>query len=698
MSFNVAFLGAFSYGIGSVAFALLTLLLLTSWRGRLQGTLLVVASAITAVWAATAAWQAAQGFTRSMWVPVLEVVRYGAWYAFLWRLLYPRARAVGGTLARGWMSVLALLCGFALFTAFMPHFFQEFFFQRAGRNIAIVSHLLLAIAGLALIEQLYRNARPERRWGIKFLCWGIGGLFVYDFFLFADAWLFARIDPELWDARGLVFALAVPLIAVSAARNPEWSLDVFLSRRLVLHTAALLGTGIYLLIMAAGGYYIRLYGGSWGAAAQAIFLFGAAVVLLVVVSSGQARASAKVFFNKHFFNRKYDYREEWLRFTKTLSDAEPGPETRVRAIQAIAEIVDSPGGMLLWRVNDGPFQPVAHWNFSPPAALVEPLTGNFPIFLERTLWIINLQDLPTTVPKDAQLDLPEWLRQLPRAWLVIPLVLHRQLHGMMILAEPRAPRPINWEDRDLLKAAGSQATSYIAQLEAVQALLEVRQLEAFGRLSAFVIHDLKNLIAQLSLVVKNAARHKHNPEFMEDAIRTVEHAAGKMNKLLSQLRAARPRPDYIAALCDLNEILRAAVAEVATARPLPQFIAAPETAQMVRGDKERLTAIFVHLLQNAQEATPPEGEIILRLQADGKHARIEVEDNGHGMPPDFIRDRLFRPFQSTKGGSGMGIGTYQCRAVVREMGGEITVQSAVGKGTLFRIILPLAVTPDQVTM
>src|SRR5690606_29556168 len=130
--------------------------------------------------------------------------------------------------------------------------------------------LILALAGLLFIEQIYRNAGEEQRWALKFLCLGVGGMFAYDLILYADALMFLRLDPDLWSARGAVNAMVVPLLAISAARNPQWSLDVFVSRRFVFYGATLAGAGLVLLVMAAGGYYVRLYGGEWGTVAQVL--------------------------------------------------------------------------------------------------------------------------------------------------------------------------------------------------------------------------------------------------------------------------------------------------------------------------------------------------------------------------------------------------------------------------------------------
>ena len=307
---NIFDIGTISYSVAALLFSVLSLLLLTSWRGRLQGALLVGACVVTVLWAAVVAYHAARDYPASLLVPLLEIIRNAVWFSFLIRLLHPVE--IAAPISTRLKTLTALVLGLCLVLLVL-------LFMGGSIYINIFGQVFLSIIGLGLVEQVYRNTVPERRWALKFLCLGIGGMFAYDLFLYSDALLIQRVDMDLWNARGMITALAVPLIAFSAARNPQWSLDVFVSRGIVFHTAALMGAGLYLLVMAAAGYYIRLYGGTWGTAIQAMFLFGSAVVLLIVITSGQVRARVKVFFNKHFFSHKYDYREEWLRFIRTLA-------------------------------------------------------------------------------------------------------------------------------------------------------------------------------------------------------------------------------------------------------------------------------------------------------------------------------------------------------------------------------------------
>lgn len=676
-------IGVVSYSAGAFFFLLLTLVLVTGWRGRAQGALLIAAAALTAIWSALLALHPTFTIPREPVTQAVASLRYLTWF---WFLLYIVRRMHAGTRLRGLSILIHALLAFltltpALYTVLLANGLTPAFYTK----MVLACDVLLSVCGLWLVELLFRNTRPEHRWAVKFLCLGIGGLFAYDFYMYSDALLFRHIDPQLWAARGAVDALAVPLIAVSAARNPQWSLDVFVSRGVVYHSATLLGAGAYLLVMAAMGYYIKAFGGAWGPLIQIVFFFGAGIVLVALLFSGQFRARAKVFLSKHFFNYRYDYREEWLRFTNTLSSCKAHGDPRECVIRAIAAIVESPGGLLWMRRPSGSMTPAAGWNLALPENAVEPADSPLMGFLGGRGWVINLDEYRSNPEVYPGLELPEWLRDLPTAWVVVPLIDQDEICGFIMLVQPRADVSFNWEVRDLLKTAGSQAASHLAQLETLEALAEARQFEGFNRLSALLLHDLKNLIAQQSLVVSSASRHKHNPEFIDDAVRIMAHSVDRMNRLMSLLRTgladAHPQPTELGAL--LSEV----IAERARVEPVPGFDAPPESIYAM-ANRDRLLAAIQNLIQNAQEATPRDGSVRVSLTRSGARAIITVEDSGTGMEPAFVRERLFRPFDTTKGDTGMGIGAYESREYVHELGGDLTVLSAPGRGTRFRIEIP----------
>lgn len=676
-----------SHGMGAAAFAVFAVLLLLGRRVQGQHWLLVAACALTAAWSAATALHdyLVLGGDIAQVAQVLEALRTAAWLVFLLLLLAP-----SGLPAKRLLAVVAMLSMIQLATGELASvaiaLAEVSSAQPADTTViaTIAARLLLAVLGILLVEQLYRNTPTRERWGIKFACLGLGTLFVYDFYLYSDAMLFRRVQPHLWAARGLVDALCVPLLAITAARNPGWKLGLTLSRKIMLRSAALVGCAVYLLAMAAAGWYLRSFGGAWGPVMQLICLCGAGLLLAGVLFSGAARARLRVFISKHFYQAHFDYREEWHRFTQALSEGGPAPGER--AIQAVAALVESPAGAL-WIQRDGTFEPVASWNV-PPQHATEPAHSTFCRLLEKRQWILTTGDLP----RHAEASHPTWLNGIPGLWLVVPLMLDGQLFGFVTLTGPRTPVGLNWEVFDLLRLAGSQAASCLAHCELADRLSVARQFESFNRMTTFVVHDLKNLLSQHSLLLANAQRHKANPAFQEDMLVTLEHSVHKMSVMLHRLSRGHSAAER--ASHGLADLLRRAIAGYATAQPCPSIEIADDTLHAFV-DGQRFERTVAHLLQNAIEATPPSGNISVSLRRQDESAVIEVCDTGRGMSEVFLRERLFRPFETTKP-AGMGIGVFESREFIRELGGRLEVESRPGVGSTFRIVLPLNSALGQV--
>jgi putative PEP-CTERM system histidine kinase len=280
------------------------------------------------------------------------------------------------------------------------------------------------------------------------------------------------------------------------------------------------------------------------------------------------------------------------------------------------------------------------------------------------------------------------MRANSNLWLIVPLLHEDRLMGFVVLAKARVPLTLDWESIQLLQTAARQAASYLALDEAAAALAQARQFEGFNRLAAFIVHDLKNLVAQLSLITRNAERYRSNPNFVDDAFETVRHSVEKMNRLLLQLRSAVPsgRDGEIA----LRPLLERVVSERAAQVPIPTLRVVSDARPAVRADSDRLYAVLNNVMQNAQEATGKDGHVQVRLSESDAGVLIEIVDNGCGMDDEFVRERLFRPFDSTKGLAGMGIGAYECKEFVTSLGGRIEVDSTPGVGTCFKILIPSA--------
>jgi putative PEP-CTERM system histidine kinase len=680
---TLATVSAWSYGLALATYLGFALLMVLRWRPSVRAALLLVAILVTAVWAA-AGVAVALSDRPEMWLlsGVIDVLRYGVWFLFVGNLIagagsdkFPPAfpRWVVTVVVAAMLASLALLDGLPLSRALGVQ----------GPRTSFGLHLGLAVFGLMLVEQLFRRAHSQARWAIKPLCIALAGIFGFELFLYADAMLFTALDLDIWAARGVINALVVPLIAIAMARNPRWAVEMHVSRDMVLQSTALLVSAAFLLAVAAAGYVVRYLGGEWGRTLQIELLFAALVGGAMIVSSGRFRSRLKVFVSKHFYSYRYDYRQAWLRFTSTLSTETTGQGLPERVTMALADLVESPAGMLWLDDGSGTLRLEARWN-APALPATEAAGGSLAAFLTRTEWVVSVNEALHVPAKYSGLQLPGWLTAIHDAWLIVPLPSGASLLGFVVLMTPRAKIDVDWEVRDLLKTASRQAASYLGQLRATEALLEARKFEAFNRMSAFVVHDLKNLVAQLSLMLRNAERHSENPDFQRDMLSTVEHVVERMNKLMLQLRTGAT-PVENARPVDLETVVRRVCAAKATIDPPIDLELS--TGVTATGHEDRLEHVIGHLVQNAIDATSNGGRVTVTLQDDGAFALIDVKDTGTGMSSEFIRERLFRPFETTKP-AGMGIGVYESSQYVAGLGGQILVDSEPGRGTRVRVRLP----------
>jgi len=541
------------------------------------------------------------------------------------------------------------------------------------------------VLSLVLLEQVFRNVTEDFRWSIKPLCLGLAGASLFDLYLFSQAVLFNRIDADAFSIRGVVHTLVVPLLLLSMTRRSDWMSTIKLSPKAAFHSATLLISGMYLVFISSVGYYVRYFGGEWGRALQLGLVFIALVFLMVLVLSGAVRAKLRVFLGKHFFRYRFDYREEWLKFTHTLSARNSPQEMGQQVIRGLADMLESPAGGLWMKTQDeSAFTQTVRWNL---AQTLEKEDANSPLcqFMITSGWVINLEEYRSFPRRYGQLKLPVWLQELAQAWLVVPLMVSDELIGFCVLASARTRVDVNWEVNDLLKTASQQAASFLAQMQATEALLEVRKFDAFNRMSAFVVHDLKNIVTQLSLMMKNAKRLGDNPEFQQDMLMTVENSLERMRQLMLQLREGATPPGTAFGV-NLGGIIQR-IEAVAAGRGRTLEVQLSESV-VARGHEERLERIIGHVVQNAFDATGLDGRVWLNLDRSRGQARVVVGDTGQGMSAEFIRDRLFKPFQTTKQ-AGMGIGAYESFQYVQELGGQIEVDSELGLGTTVKMLFPL---------
>ena len=679
-----------SYYLASILYFALFLRSIPNVKTGISNKLIAFAALVTCFWFLTLASQIKYDLFDVVVYQSLEIIKYASWIAVLLSVLYTASHQ---RLARNKIllsltliaiGINAVILAVSITRPFLSIDQLSFIY---GAKFYLICLTALSIMGLALVEQVMRNTHKDRLWNIKFLCLAIGSMFAYDFFMFSDALLFNKIEESLLTARGFIQVFIVPLLFITISRNPVWRLKLNISRRVVFHTGTLVISGFYLLLMATAGYYIKATGGEWGSLLQTIFFIGAIITFLILIMSRQMRAKLFVYISRHFFRYHYDYRHEWVSMTKALFIENQDDKLASRALRRISSLVNSSGGGIWIKNEDNLYvyseDLEANWTYLQPNIDEE----GFLLYLKEKNWIINIDEYKEDQKNYPDLTLPNTILSLPRAWLIIPLNIQTDLIGFIVLSHSHAHIDFNWEDYDILKISGHQAASALAQMLDSEALAKSKQFEAYNQMSAFVIHDIKTVVSQLSLMVKNAEQHKTNPAFIDDMIKTTEHSVNKMQGLLKQLKR-ETLADEIHEL-DLKAVLTSLVQEHSNNLPVPEITEFPANNIIINASQEQILSAITHLIKNAQEATSDDGYIKIAVTNTDHTALIKITDNGSGMDQTFIKDSLFKPFSSTKGLSGMGIGVYQCRQYIRAARGEISVESEIGKGTTFTITLPI---------
>jgi putative PEP-CTERM system histidine kinase len=552
----------------------------------------------------------------------------------------------------------------------------------------MLMRMMSMVGGLLLVHNLYSAAAPETRLALRLPLIGIAAIWFYDLNLFTIAYLTKGWPLELLQLRGTVLALSAPIFALSAQQNRPWTLR--LSRTMAFQSVSLVAIGGYLAMMVLLTIALQLIGGETGRLAQISFVFVASMAALILLPSSRFRAWFRVKVSKHLFQHRYDYRSEWLRFTNTLGKPSAEAETLdVRVIRAISDIVETSAGVLLVPDGQGNLIAQARWNWQwsdPPA-----LAGQAALsaHLSKTGRLIELDTVRSADDNDEEAALiPEWMLSEDQAWVLVPLVHFNALAGVVLLSRPPVNRMLDWEDFDLLRVAGTQVASYLAESRGQEALSDARRFDEFNRRFAFIMHDIKNLVSQLSLVTRNAERHADNPEFRADMIETLKNSTARMNALLARLSQHNKGKREEARRIELGFI----VEQVAAAkRMLHPVVLAGDTRIAALAEPARLEQALGHLVQNAIDASPENEPVTLRMIELNDGPAIEVIDKGCGMSASFIETSLYKPFASTKDG-GFGIGAFEAKSIIAEMGGQMRVVSRPERGTTFTIVLPSALS------
>jgi putative PEP-CTERM system histidine kinase len=554
-------------------------------------------------------------------------------------------------------------------------------------RLAILFRLLVAVGGLVLVHNLYagasRGTQPHLRWP----SYALVALWLYDLNYFMIAYLVDAMPEQLAALRGMVSAALAIMIALGVSNAPA-QLRFRPSHAIAFQSASLVLIGAYLVFMVVIARWLSLTGGDFAGSLQTGLIAAAGLAAAVLLPFRSLRRALKVLVAKHLFQHRYDYRAEWLRFTRTIGRAgRDAPPLHERVVQGIADITESPAGLLLVPDDSGSFELAARWQW-PTADVPSPaLPDHSASFFENGCFIVDIDGVRAGSEACGEgTVVADWLRADPRCWALVPLIHYDRLTGVVVLARPLNDRKLDWEDFDLLRVVGQQLASYLSENAGQEALAEATRFDDFHRRIAFVMHDIKNLSSQMGLLARNAEQHAENPAFRADMLVTLRNSADKLNALLARLSRYGAPSAEPSELIALGAVARSLVDRFAVMRKVTLVSAEPVE---VTGNREALEQALAHLVQNGIDASPAGSPVFVSVSGDALHGLIEVVDSGHGMSAEFIRSRLFKPFDSSKQG-GFGIGAYEARELIRGMGGRLEVESREGLGTRFVVRLPRA--------
>ncbi len=675
----IELIALWSHLLAACLYGALALWQLRHWSAEPLSRPLVTAFAVMSVWSIFSALLNPFHFLTLL----ADCARNLAFLAFMYGLMgrgEPEARQ--GPVKALYGVVAAVVALQIVIAGLLPRFADQTAVLIALVSTSQLIGIVVAAGALVLVHNLYGQAAPESRRPLLLPMAALAGMWAYDLHLYTAAALSRDVPETLYALRGVALALLVVPFALAMRGSAPGKVQI--SRAATFQSLSVLAILAYLIVMVSTSRAVEIAGGNWLDIAQIALLVAMSGAALVLLPSAKARRWVAVMVQKHLFQHRYDYRQEWLRFTATIGGG--GTPIEQRVAKAIAELGGAPAGLLLVRDAGDSLLPSGEWNWPDSPEKSDPCPALIAL-LEARGDIVDFSGDQASVAGGRAAPFPTALAGLPRAWAGIPLVHDGRLQGLVIIANPPLKRALDWEDFDLFRTAGRQAASYIAEARSQAALAEARRFDEFNRRFAFILHDIKNLVSQLSLVARNAERHADNPEFRADMVATLQSSVKKMNDLLARLApGARGIGVVEARPVALQPLLARQIEAKRRTHPVELAGDARLAALIDAGAFEQA---FAHLLQNAIDASAPKAPVAVSFHARGREICVQIADRGHGMSADFITGQLFQPFVSTKDG-GFGIGAHEARSLIEAMNGRIEVISRPGVGTTFTLRLAAA--------
>ena len=624
----------------------------------------------------------------------------GVWLTF--SLTYSRANYRDFLVRSRWLIIgfflIPLLSLPALYTPFLDVVAYEPPVQGWGvrfSELAKILNVLILISTVLIlmnIERTFRSAVGTMRWRIKFLVLGLGVIFGALIYTRSQGLLFSGYSPAQLNIETAALLIGCALIALGYVRSGFSEIDVYPSRA-VLHTSVtVLLAGAYLFVVGVLAQIVAHFGGAASFPIAAFLALLGVAILAVLLLSDRVQQSVQLFVSRHFKRPQHDFRQIWARFTRSLSAVLDETALAATASRLISETFDALS-VSIWFFDEQRERLVRTSSTSDTEQGESgDLTGSI-AGKELNSAVLTKLSRPFDLGKAKE----NWARNLKERSsgrfrtggrpICVPLVAGEHWLGVIVLADRVRGLGYTAEEMDLLKCIGDQVAASLLNLRLTEEIMERKELEAFQTISAFFIHDLKNAASTLGLMLQNLPTHFDNPAFRQDAFRGIGSAADRINDLINRMNALRHELRLKPVEVDINQLVTEALANLngtLDAELVTKFDQVPK----ILADREQLRSVFTNLLLNARDAVGPNGRITLETTRQGDWVALSVSDNGCGMSEDFIKNSLFRPFRTTKK-KGLGIGMFQAKMIIEAHSGNIQIESAIGSGTVFRILLPL---------
>ncbi len=560
-------------------------------------------------------------------------------------------------------------------------------------RVLVVIFLLSAILVLMNLERTLRSSVGMMRWRIKFMILGVGVLFAARAYTSSQMMLYGTSGLGMDALNCGALLLGGLLVTRSLARTGHFEVSVYPSQAMLHNSLTLLLAGVYLVIVGVLAKLVRLFGGAETFALRAFLVLVSFILLGVVLLSDRARLFTRRFISRHLQRPLYDYRTVWRTFIEGTARRVEQTEL-CDAIAKLASEIFQALSVSIWLTNEKQDDLL----FAASTSLTGVKAGQITIPPAEAAAIIGAFQ-KRTEPVDIDSSGEAWAAALRKAHpeefrerrgagrITAPMIAGKELVGLLVLGDRVGGVSFSTQDLDLLKSVSDHAAASLLNVQLSQRLSQAKQMEAFQQMSAFFVHDLKNTASTLSLMLQNLPEHYQDPGFREDALRGISKTVAHINDLITRLTVLRQGLAIHFAECDLNELVTRTLSGQEVT-PGVELVKNLGTLPKVRIDAGQMQKVLTNLVLNAREAISSGGRVWVQTSRRNGWVELAVMDDGCGMTPEFVKQRLFRPFHSTKQ-RGIGIGMFHCKIIVEAHGGRIEVESAPGQGAAFRVLLPV---------